>query len=97
MNILDLKRRLLPMSGYQMGGGGSGGGGSTTSTSYQTNIPEYARPYVENMLMATQKQIFKPGTGTPQYEDVPIYEERLVPRGRGTPVMEKVQVGTEKD
>jgi hypothetical protein len=96
MNILDLKRKLLPMSGYQMGGGGSGGGGSTTSTSYQTNIPEYARPYVENMLMATQKQIFKPGTGTPQYEDVPIYEERLVPRGRGTPVMEKVQVGTEK-
>ena len=96
MNILDLKRKLLPMSGYQMGGGGSGGGGSTTSTSYQTNIPEYARPYVENMLMATQKQIFKPGTGTPQYEDVPIYEERLMPRGRGTPVMEKVQVGTEK-
>jgi hypothetical protein len=38
-----------------------GGGGPTTSTSYQTNIPEYARPYVEQMLGATQKQIF---TGT---------------------------------
>ena len=96
MNILDLKRKLLPMSGYQMGGGGSGGGGSTTSTSYQTNIPEYARPYVENMLMATQKQIFKPGTGTPQYEEVPIYEERLMPRGMGTPVKERVQTGTER-
>ena len=96
MNILDLKRKLLPMSGYQMGGGGSGGGGSTTSTSYQTNIPEYARPYVENMLMATQKQIFKPGTGTPQYEDVPIYEERLSPRGMGVPVKERVQTGTER-
>jgi len=96
MNILDLKRKLLPMSGYQSGGGGSGGGGSTTSTSYQTNIPEYARPYVENMLMATQKQIFKPGKGTPQYEDVPIYEERLSPRGMGMPVKERVQTGTER-
>jgi hypothetical protein len=47
------------------GGGGSGGGGQptqTTSTSYQTNIPEYARPYVETMLGATQKQLFQ---GTP--------------------------------
>ena len=95
MNILDLKRKLLPMSGYQMGGGGSGGGGSTTSTSYQTNIPEYARPYVENMLMATQKQIFKPGTSQPQYEDVPIYEDRQV-GGMGGFRTERVQVGTEK-
>jgi hypothetical protein len=62
MNILDMKRKLLPMSGYQMGGGGSGGGGPTQTTSYQTNIPEYARPYVETMLGATQKQLFQ---GTP--------------------------------
>ena len=97
MNILDLKRKLLPMSGYQMGGGGSGGGGSTTSTSYQTNIPEYAREYVENMLMATQKQIYKPGTGTPQYEDVPVYEDRFVSTGGyGAGKMEKVQTGTER-
>jgi len=44
------------------GGGGKGGGGGgpqqTTSTSYQTNIPEYAQPYVETMLGATQKQLF---------------------------------------
>lgn len=48
-----------------MGGGGSGGGGvqQSTSTSYQTNIPEYAKPYVETMLGATQKQLFQ---GTPQ-------------------------------
>jgi len=38
-----------------------GGGGPTQSTSYNTNIPEYARPYVEQMLGSTQKQIF---TGT---------------------------------
>jgi len=42
-------------------GGGSGGGGSqpTQSTSYQTNVPEYARPYVETMLGAAQKQAYK--------------------------------------
>ncbi len=43
------------------GGGGSGGGGSpapTQTTTYSTNIPEYARPYVEGMLEATQKQIY---------------------------------------
>ena len=45
-------------------GGGGGGGGrapepqQTTSTTYQTNIPEYAKPYVETMLQGTQKQLF---------------------------------------
>jgi len=45
-----------------MGGGGGGQPTQTTSTSYQTNIPEYARPYVETMLGATQRQLFQ---GTP--------------------------------
>jgi hypothetical protein len=47
----------------KVGGGriyGMGGGGSTTSTgtTYTSNIPEYAKPYVETMLGATQKQLF---------------------------------------
>jgi len=44
------------------GGGGSGGGGQSApqqSTSYQTNLPEYAKPYVETMLGAAQKQAYK--------------------------------------
>jgi hypothetical protein len=40
------------------GGGSGGGGGATQTTAYNTNIPEYARPYVETMLGATQKQLF---------------------------------------
>ena len=40
-------------------GGGSGGGGSSTSTTQTSNIPEYARPYVESMLGAAQKQSYK--------------------------------------
>jgi hypothetical protein len=40
-------------------GGGSGGGGQPTqSTTYSSNVPEYARPYVENMLESAQAQIY---------------------------------------
>ena len=42
-----------------MGKGGGGQPTQTTSTNYQTNIPEYAKPYVETMLGATQKQLFQ--------------------------------------
>jgi hypothetical protein len=61
MNLLDAKRKLLPLSGYMGGGSGGGGGGTqqSTNTTYQTNIPEYAKPYVETMLGATQKQLFQ--------------------------------------
>jgi hypothetical protein len=41
-----------------MGKGGGGGGQPQTTTAYQTNLPEYAKPYVENMLNAAQKQIY---------------------------------------
>jgi hypothetical protein len=48
-------------------GKGGGGGGQTQSTVTNTNIPEYARGYVENMLGATQHQLFNtttdPATG----------------------------------
>ena len=46
------------------GGGGGGGGsapapsGPTTTQVTNTNIPEYAQPYVMNMLDAAQKQVF---------------------------------------
>jgi hypothetical protein len=50
------------------GGGGSGGGGSgqPNQTNVQnTNIPEYARPYVETMLGTAQQQIYNyDDTGT---------------------------------
>jgi hypothetical protein len=58
MNILDMKRKLLPMGGYMGGGDSGGGGGQQTSTSYNTNIPEYARPYVEQMLGSAQEELY---------------------------------------
>ena len=39
-------------------GGGGGGGGPNTTYSQTSNIPEYAQPYVEQMLGAGQKEIF---------------------------------------
>ena len=60
MNLLkDLfsPMRLIERFTLHLGGGG-GGGGPTSSTVTNTNIPEYAQPYVETMLGATQKQLF---------------------------------------
>jgi hypothetical protein len=51
------------------GGSSGGGGGPTQSTTVNTNIPEYARPYVENMLQSTQAQIYNDaGTGFRPYQ-----------------------------
>jgi hypothetical protein len=58
MSILRYKQKLLPYGNPMGGSSGGGGGAPTQTTSYQTNIPEYARPYVENMLQSTQKQIY---------------------------------------
>jgi hypothetical protein len=50
---------------------GKGGGGSpqpSSTTAYQTNLPEYAKPYVMNMLGAAQNQLF---TTTPGVDGAP--------------------------
>jgi len=55
---------VLQHPGYNKGKGGGGGSPAPTSTtSYSTNVPEYARPYVENMLNAAQAQIYDPAMG----------------------------------
>ena len=59
MSLLRYKQKLLPYGNAMGGDGGGGGGGQPTqTTSYNTNIPEYAKPYVTGMLEATQKQIY---------------------------------------
>jgi len=48
MDLLSIKRSLMPLSGPQdMGGGGGGGTGSQTTTQ---ELPEWARPYAKNTL-----------------------------------------------
>ena len=62
---MSILRHLNKHHGYDVHGkrtpfGGSSGGSSapTQSTTVNTNVPEYARPYVENMLASTQSQIY---------------------------------------
>jgi hypothetical protein len=62
MSLLRYKQKLLPY-GNAMGGDGGGGSSApapqpTNTTVQNTNIPEYARPYVETMLGTAQQQIF---------------------------------------
>jgi hypothetical protein len=39
-------------------GGDPGGGGNQTSTSYSTNLPEYAKPFYEELLKQSGKNVF---------------------------------------
>lgn len=55
----------LPYDAFKKEGGKiklhGGGGGPTTTKSETSNIPEYARPYVERMLGSTEKQVYTYG------------------------------------
>ena len=85
---------------YGMGGGG-GSPAPSSSTVTNTNIPEYAQPYVETMLGAAQQQIFNyaPSTGssTAQYRDVPVYGPSTVNGGRDPNYGKQIQTGTQKE
>ena len=62
MSILRWKQKIMFADGGVLrdsgGGGGSAPAAPQTTTAYNTNVPEYTRPYVENMLESTQKQIY---------------------------------------
>jgi hypothetical protein len=64
-----------------VGGGGSGGGTSTqTGTTYQSNLPEYAKPYYEELLKQGGKQVYTTdGSGyvTGVKSQVPYQGDRL--------------------
>ncbi len=44
-------------------GGGSGGGAPTQSTTYTSNLPEYARPYFERMMSRSEAESNQPYVG----------------------------------
>lgn len=51
MDLLAIKRSLMPLSGPQdMGGGGGGGGGQPSSTTQTQELPEWARGYAKDVL-----------------------------------------------
>lgn len=63
MSILRYKQKVMFADGGVLRDSGGGGGAAGPSTTYNTNIPEYAKPYVTNMLGATQRQLFTTGGG----------------------------------
>lgn len=61
MSILRWKQKTMYADGGVLrdsGGGGGGSSGPTQTNVQNTNIPEYAQPYVSNMLNAAQAQIY---------------------------------------
>ena len=59
MNFIKFWVSFFSPISFGFGGGGGGGAPTqSTGTTYNTNIPEYAEPYVNTMLGATQKQLF---------------------------------------
>jgi hypothetical protein len=64
MNLLKWLFRHLTGQAFTLyvDSGGGGSSGPSTSTTQTSNIPEYAKPYVETMLGATQKQLFNTTT-----------------------------------
>ena len=63
-----LVTQFMTNMGFMLWGGGGGSSAPTQTTVQNTNIPDYAQPYVMNMLNAAQAQIYNPsGTGFNAY------------------------------
>jgi len=52
--IADLPERAFRKVGKKVTLEGGGGGGTTTSTNYTSNLPEYAKPYFEDVMGRAQ-------------------------------------------
>jgi hypothetical protein len=70
--ICGLDQDLFTFYGGGKGGGG-GGGGKQETTSYSTNLPEYAKPFYEELLKQSGKQIYQTDssgkvTGVKEYQ-----------------------------
>jgi hypothetical protein len=57
LNLFNWVQNLVESFTFY-GSSGGGGGGNTTSTSYSTNLPEYAKPYYEELLKQTGKAVY---------------------------------------
>lgn len=95
LNLFNWVESLVEFFTLNVGGSkGGGGGGSTTQTSYSTNLPEYAKPYYEELLKQTGQQVYKTdasGAVTGVKEFVPYTGERVA---GFTPEQKAVQAQT---
>jgi hypothetical protein len=81
INLFNWAQNLVEAFTFYGGGSkGGGGGGNTTQTSYSTNLPEYAKPFYEELLKQTGKQVYQTDsagnvTGVQEYK--PYTGERV--------------------
>jgi hypothetical protein len=90
-NLFTWVQNLVEAFTFYGGGSKGGGGGNTTQTSYSTNLPEYAKPFYEELLKQTGKQVYQTdasGNVTGVQEYTPYTGERVA---GFTPEQEKVQ------
>jgi len=90
-NLFTWVQNLVEAFTFYGGGSKGGGGGNTTQTSYSTNLPEYAKPFYEELLKQTGKQVYQTdasGNVTGVQEYTPYTGERVA---GFTPEQSKVQ------
>jgi len=65
-NLFNWVTNLVESFTFYTGGGGSSGGSSApqNSTSYSTNLPEYAKPYYEELMKQSAKQVYSTDAGS---------------------------------
>ena len=95
-NLFNWVTNLVETFTFYSGGGGSGGGGNQTSTSYSTNLPEYAKPYYEELLKQTGKQVYTTSpsgavTGVKEY--TPYTGERVAGFTPGQETIQRETMG----
>ena len=59
LNLFNWLTNIVESFTLYGGSKGGGGGGNTTQTSYSTNLPEYAKPFYEELLKQTGKQVYE--------------------------------------
>jgi len=76
-NLFNWVTNLVEAFTFYSGGGSSGGGSSapSTSTSYSTNLPEYAKPYYEELMKQSSKQAYvtDPSGNVTGVQPMPVY------------------------
>ena len=95
-NLFTWVTNLVETFTFYAGGGSSGGGGNQTSTSYSTNLPEYAKPYYEELLKQTGKQVYTTSptgavTGVKEY--TPYSGERVAGFTPGQETIQRETMG----
>ena len=93
INLFNWVDKLVGYFTLNMGGGG-GGSQTSTGTTYTSNLPEYAKPFFEQALVSSGKNIFTTDSSgaVTGIKPMPTYTGERV--ARFTPGQERVQAET---